>query len=131
MLFYEYLRSIAKDPNTVLWVSKTLGDGFGYDIALYNPAENKIYLYEVKTTSVEEFFNDTTLNQFESRICNLLKDKPDHEYHIIKILVGNEVRMIDINDKTQEVSNLCNSVETYKVLKNTNTTLNTYMTIKN
>ena len=127
-----FVQSIdASLSDRVIHLSVEQGDGFGYDIALYNPAENKIYLYEVKTTSVEEFFNDTTLNQFESRICNLLKDKPDHEYHIIKILVGNEVRMIDINDKTQEVSNLCNSVETYKVLKNTNTTLNTYMTIKN
>ena len=131
LLFYEYLKSITPNTNHVLWVSKTLGDGFGYDIAVYNPVENKIYLYEVKTTANESSFYDTSLNQFESRICNLLRDYPDHEYHIIKILLGNEIRMLDINDKTTEVSNLYKPDEKYKVLRSPNTELNTYMTVKN
>ena len=130
LMFYNYLTSIANENMQVIWVSRDIGDGFGYDIAVYDQSINKITLYEVKTTTKEEYFNDTTLNEYESRICNLTKSYPDTDFHIIKILLGNQIKMIDINDKTETVSNIANPSEGYKVLKKSDKFINSYMAIK-
>ena len=131
LMFYKYLKDNIHDKAQLIWVSKDIGDGFGYDIAVYDSLYNKLYLYEVKTTTKDEYFVETSLNEYESRICNLMRDHDDTEYHIIKILLGNEVRMIDINDKDETVSNLYQQEENYKVLKKSDNFLNSYMAIEN
>ena len=49
----------------------------------------------------------------------------------IKILLGNDVRMVDIDDKSETVTNLYTTAESYKVLKRSANFLNSYMTIEN
>ena len=43
----------------------------------------------------------------------------------------NEVRMVDINDKDETISNLYQQEESYKVLKKSDNFLNSYMAIEN
>ncbi len=132
LMFYQYLTAIQNGNMQVIWVSKDIGDGFGYDFAVYDQSINKITLYEVKTTTNEEFFNEISLNEYESRICNLTKTYSDTDYHIIRICLGNNVKMIDINDKTESVNNLCQGGGDYKVLKKANNSLlNNYLAIEN
>ena len=130
-LFYQYLLNNYDYSKEVMWISRDLGDGFGYDIAVYDRIENRIILYEVKTTTNEESFNNTDLDDYESRICNNYRDRDDTEYHVIKILVGSELRMIDIDDKNETVTDLLENKNNYKVLRKTNSVLNNYMIIKN
>ena len=130
-MFNSYLQANYTENNHIIWVSKDVGDGFGYDFAVLDLAENKVYLYEVKTTTKDEYFADTQLNEYESRICNLTRDYPDTDYHVIKILLGNDVRMIDIDDKKETVTNLYKLDDSYKVLKKSANFLNSYLTIEN
>ena len=130
-MFNSYLQGNYNNNYQIIWVSKDVGDGFGYDFAVLDLINNKLDLYEVKTTTKDEYFVETQLNEYESRICNLTRDYEDTDYHIIKILLGNDVRMVDIDDKSETVTNLYTTNESYKVLKRSANFLNSYMTIEN
>ncbi|MCR5224327.1 MAG: DUF3883 domain-containing protein [Bacilli bacterium] len=129
-LFYQYLLNNSKETDQNLWISRDLGDGFGYDLAKYDSSINMIKLYEVKTTTRPDKFYNVDLSEFESRICNNYKNLTDTEYHVIRVLVGDNTQMIDINDKTEEIKDLYQNAPS-KILLRTRATNNNYLIQKN
>ena len=107
-MFYRYLINNCCKGQQIMWVSRDLGDGFGYDIAVYDANINKLFLYEVKTTGRKEEIDNVSLNSFETRICNLFHTYEDTEYHIIRIYIGENIQIYDIDDKTSKIENIFN-----------------------
>ena len=108
LMFYRYLINNCCKGQQIMWVSRDLGDGFGYDIAVYDANINKLFLYEVKTTGRKEEIDNVSLNSFETRICNLFHTYEDTEYHIIRIYIGENIQIYDIDDKTSKIENIFN-----------------------
>ena len=131
LMFYKYLEFINQGHQHIMWVSRDLGDGYGYDFALYDRIKNVLDLYEVKTTTKEEYFYETELNEYESRICNLMADSPNTNYHVIKLLVGSQFRMIDITDKTNAARDIYNNKEAKLLKKDKKDNKNIYTIEKN
>ena len=121
LMLYKHLLQQANENFYVMWVSRDLGDGFGYDLATYSVPENKVRLYEVKTTSSISRFYNFDLSEYESRICNLFRSCDDTEYHVVRVYLGDKVKMIDIDDKTQEITNLDNEGPVKLLLRSTGT----------
>ena len=131
LMFYKYLEFVNQGHQQIMWVSRDLGDGYGYDFALYDRMKNILDLYEVKTTTKEEYFYDTELNEFESRICNLMADNPNTNYHVIKLLVGSQFKMVDITDKTNTAKDIYNNKEVKLLKKTKENFINRYSIEKN
>ena len=119
LMFYMYLIN-KYDDTQVMWVSRDLGDGFGFDLALYDIEKNFVKLYEIKTTTVEGATNDISLTQHELNICNSSLEQPNEEYHIIGIQLANPINMTDIDIKNDKVIDLMNPDKEKILIKNKN-----------
>ena len=130
LMFNEYIRQVFADKQ-VIWVSRDVADGFGYEFVVYDNTVNRVSLYTVKSTTSEDYFYETSLNEQESRLCNETRNDPHTDYHIIRILLGDNIKMVDINDKAESANSLYQSANSYKVLRKANGILNKYLTIEN
>ena len=100
LMYYRYLESINKLHQIIMWVSHDLGDGFGYDIAVYDAHENKLVVNEVKATDKDNYFEHVSLTGHERNVCRAFRESPNTEYHIIRVGLGDKIQMVDINTKT-------------------------------
>ena len=100
LMYYRYLQSINQLHQVIMWVSHDLGDGFGYDIAVYDAHNNKLIVNEVKATDNDNYFEHVSLTEHERNVANALRESPDTDYHIIRIGLGDKIQMVDINTKT-------------------------------
>ena len=105
-MFYQYLLSIIRPEEYVMWVSHDLGDGFGYDIAVYNSLENKLYMYEIKSTDDPTKFENIYLSEHEKRVSNAVRENPQEEYHVVRLCLEQPFQMVDINDKSGNIKDI-------------------------
>lgn len=105
LMFYYYLLN-KHDDTQIYWVSRDLGDGFGYDLALYDIEGNYLKLYEVKTQSQFNTRLDIDLTTTEQNMCDAINQRKDEEYHIIRIRLNDTIDMVDIDQKNNEINDL-------------------------
>lgn len=105
-MFYQYLLSIIRPEENIKWVSHDLGDGFGYDIAVYNSMENKLYMYEIKSTDDPIKFENIYLSEHEKRVSNAVRENPQEEYHVVRLCLEQPFQMVDINDKSGNIKDI-------------------------
>ena len=97
LMLYNKLRYEKNDDEEIIWVSRDIGDGFGYDIAKYNHTTNHIDLYEVKNTISEDKFLDVELTKFESLIKGASSNYSNTTYHVIRVYSTDaRINMFDI-----------------------------------
>ncbi len=105
---YNYLKQNLKPYEKIKWVSRYVGDGFGYDIMVINDYENEIKLYEVKGTIKKENERNTSLTNYETTTL-LLSEEKNMEYHILRVYIGdNDTRIYDICNTKDSVSSIDN-----------------------
>ena len=121
LMYYRYLQQHIPNTQQLMWVSNNLGDGFGYDIAVYDSIANKIYLYEVKATDNPKNFSSCSLEEYEARIRDIIEPHTDSEYHVIRIGLGDTIQMVDIDSKTSTVKDIMNPSRVRVLNKNYNT----------
>ena len=84
----NYIKEHLKEGDQIKWVSRNLGDGYGYDILVENHLTNKFVVYEVKAHQNDENFNKDDLSFTESAIrFNSLDKNNNYEYRVIKLLL--------------------------------------------
>ena len=77
------------DGDQIVWVSRTLGDGYGFDILVENPITNKYVVYEVKAHQNEDNFNSDNLSYTEDVYRhNSLDKNNNYDYRVIKLLLN-------------------------------------------
>ena len=106
LMFYQYLQTNLTSNDRLLWISRDLGDGFGYDIAVYKSTENKLYMYKVKTTAEPSKFESVVLSESENRINNETNNNSQEDYHVVRICVEEPYQMVDIDNKTLSAKDL-------------------------
>lgn len=116
-MFVKYLESIKRPEEVIYWVSHDLGDGFGYDVALYNPTINKLNLYEIKSTDDPSKFENIYLTEHETRVSNAIRLNPNEEYHIVRLCVEEPFQMVDINDKSGDVMDITQPERNRMIIK--------------
>lgn len=92
VVYKRLLENLGKDQK-LFWVSRDIGDGFGYDIAVVN-SDNSATVYEVKGLYDRDFADYTG---HESRIFHYCYEKPYLDYHFILVLTKNNDAIIDIH----------------------------------
>ena len=110
--FYKYLNRNRKPGERLLWVSRFIGDGFGYDIMSYDTNTENAVLYEVKgsvslgnSTKIE--LTETETNMFKYSMANNI------EYHAVKVFFRSDKEiMYDIYCKDGEIKvNIINDIK--------------------
>ena len=96
----EYLKQVVEADDEILWVSKVLGDGFGFDIVVLNKNTKKTDVYEIKATTSESKIGyydidnnyefkpisiDLTREEYNIKNEVLLEGKAN--YHMIEFLI--------------------------------------------
>ena len=95
-LAMEYIMDHLVDGDIVIWVSKNLGDGYGYDILVHNPEKNRYIAYEVKAHILKEEFLDVdfdielTSTENTVRYDSQISDN-NYEYHVIEVYINKEI----------------------------------------
>ena len=120
--FYDYLTSTLQPTDQIFWVSRDLGSGFGYDIAIYSTTNNSLRMYKVKTTEFIGNFERIVLSESEKRMSNKVQNSPNEEYHIARLCVREPYQMVDICDRDLTAKDLYNP-QKERVLINNNTDL--------
>ena len=95
LVFYKYLSKKRKDNERLLWVSRFVGDGFGYDIMSYNTSNKEVKLYEVKGSVSQGNCIKIELTEKESEMLKYAKEN-NIEYHMVKLFLNNEERLYDV-----------------------------------
>ena len=111
----EYKRECIKkynlpDSKQVKWVSKDVGDGFGYDILSYDSQGNEIYI-EVKTTLGNE------KSSFYITANELLKSEQEKERYFLYRVYNFDMktRRGEISVRRGSLRDLCIMPQVYKV----------------
>ena len=96
----EYLKQVVEADDEILWVSKVLGDGFGFDIVVLNKNTKKTDVYEIKATTSESKIGGydidnnyefkpvaIDLTNEECKIKNEVLLEGKANYHMIEFLI--------------------------------------------
>lgn len=85
----EFIKEHLMDAGDELyWVSKDLGDGYGFDVVVYNYDKNKFIAYELKATEKTNDGDNDGLTITESAIKELSKNKENnYKYRELKFEV--------------------------------------------
>lgn len=112
----EYERECIKkynlpDSKQVKWISKDVGDGFGYDILSYDSQGNQIYI-EVKTTEGNE------KSSFYITANELLKSEQEKErYFLYRVYnFDKKTKRGEISIRRGNLRDLCVMPQVYKVM---------------
>ena len=98
---YEYLNERLNNNQDLRWVSRDIGDGFGYDIAIINP-NYSASLYEVKGLYDRDYL---TISDNEKSLINYSLERDDLSYHIMAVLNKYNDSIIDIQfDKDNNIN---------------------------
>lgn len=84
IIFHDNYIRTAKDGWVLDWVSKDIGDGFGYDFVMFNEKLNSAHFYEVKgsTTGI----SNIKLTPNESRVFKKIDTSSYNEiYHVAMV----------------------------------------------
>jgi len=97
--FFKYLNKNRKDEEQILWISRFVGDGFGYDIIVYNTITKEAILYEVKGSISIHKSRKIELTKTESNMLRFAMSN-DTEYHMVKVFFGKDkTKIYDIGKK--------------------------------
>ena len=119
LIMYSHLLN-KYDDTQILWVSRDLGDGFGYDIAVYEIEKNYCKLYEVKSSINNVGCSTITLTHNEQRTCDAANSYDNEEYHIVRIYIGDHIKMVDIDQKNGRTIDLMNPDKQKVLIKEQN-----------
>ena len=123
LVFYKYLNKNRKDKEKFLWVSRFIGDGFGYDIMSVDNDTKETKLYEVKGSISLGNSTKIGLTERETAVFRYAKEK-GIEYHMVKVyLGGEEIKIYDLHyDKEGKVQlNVLNDRPRYIFVEGKNT----------
>lgn len=124
--FFKYLNKNRKENEQILWVSRFVGDGFGYDIMVCNNKTKEVKLYEVKG-SISLFYSkkfDLTLTE-----SNILRSASESnvEYHIVKLFFDKDkTKIYEICKKGEKTTIDAVNDTVYYILKDENNKKLTY-----
>ena len=122
-LAYQYLLEKMLDNQKIIWTSRDIGDGFGYDISIYDKESQYIDLYEVKGKFNSE--RDIELTDIEYKIKQVAKKTDKACYHILKVYINDDgVKYIDVfedeNGKVKALDQYQNSYDVTEIIKENN-----------
>ena len=117
LLAYQYLLEGLFDDEKIIWTSRDVGDGFGYDISIYNKESQFIDLYEVKGKYNSE--REIELTDFENKIKEVAFNTDNTCYHILKVYINNnDITYIDIyEDEDGNIKAIDQHKNEYKVVE--------------
>ena len=91
--YFKYLNKNRKENEQIIWVSRFVGDGFGYDIMVYNNITKEVKLYEVKGSISLFYSKKLELTDTESNILRYAS-KNNIEYHAVKLFFDKDITKI-------------------------------------
>jgi hypothetical protein len=88
-LAVDYIKKFLGPDDEIIWASKDIGDGFGFDILIYNHVTNKVTVFEIKAANSEEEFNKDELT-FHENICKerSLDKSNGYEFRELRLLLN-------------------------------------------
>ena len=98
LVVYNYLKEGLSNKQDIKWISRDIGDGFGFDIAVINE-DNSASLYEVKGLFNS---NSADISGHEHRLLNESLKRDDLDYHIMLVLPKLNDTIVDI---TKDINN--------------------------
>lgn len=115
--YYKFLNKNRKPNERLLWVSRFLGDGFGYDIMSYNTKTKEVVLYEIKGSVSLGNSTKIELSERETAMFKFSKEN-NIEYHMVKVFFkDDEEKIYDIYYKDGKLDrNIINDRERYLIL---------------
>ncbi len=93
LVVYEYLKDNIGNKQDLKWVSRDIGDGFGYDLAVVNE-DNSASLYEVKGLYNRDYAD---ISDHEHNLINYSSKHDDLDYHIMVVLTKDNDTIVDIH----------------------------------
>ena len=120
LLAYQYLLEKMLDNQKIIWTSRDIGDGFGYDISIYDKESQYIDLYEVKGKFNSE--RDIELTDIEYKIKQVARNTNNTCYHILKVYINDDgVKYIDVfedeDGKIKALDQYKNSYDVTEIIK--------------
>ena len=94
LVAYKHLDEQLRPGQKLYWVSRDIGDGFGYDMAIINE-DNSAILYEVKGLHSRNFADITP---HESNVYHYSNRHSDLSYHYLVVLTNDNDVIIDITN---------------------------------
>ena len=89
----NFLKNTLGPHEEIVWVSRNIGDGFGYDIMIYNKLTNESKIYEVKGSLSLNKENMIELTKTET-IALEIANRKNVEHHSIKFFFNEGITRI-------------------------------------
>ena len=100
----DFLKNIIEPNEEIIWVSRYIGDGFGYDIMIHNKLTNEVKLYEIKGSLSINQENIIGLTRPETTTLEIANSK-NVEHHSVKFFFDNDItRVYDVRNINGDVS---------------------------
>lgn len=92
LIAYKKLKEKIKNKThlELIWVSREIGDGFGYDMMIIDHKRNITHLIEIKGTNNAKNFRSIYLTDNELRVCKEASELENVDYRVRKLLLFNQ-----------------------------------------